>query len=139
LTGAHLAATCQSCHADRVYDGKPTTCVSCHLTDYDGTTSPNHRAAGFPTDCTSCHTTTQWLGATFDHDARFFPIYSGKHNGKWSACTDCHNNPASFAVVTCLTCHEHSKARMDDKHKEEAGYTYTTAACLSCHPQGREP
>jgi hypothetical protein len=25
---------------------------------------------------------------------------------------------------------------MDDEHKDEPGYTYTTAGCLACHPRG---
>ena len=136
LTGAHQAATCQSCHADGVYDGKPTTCVSCHQTDYSGTTNPAHQSAGFPTTCANCHTTVQWLGATFNHDGAYFPIYSGKHQGKWTSCAQCHSNPASYAQFTCLTCHEHNKTAMDDKHQGRAGYSYQSTACYGCHPRG---
>jgi hypothetical protein len=137
LTGAHVAATCQACHADGVYKGKPTTCISCHQTDYTGTTNPNHQAAQFPTTCASCHTTTQWLGATFDHDGPFFPIYSGTHRGRWNTCSDCHTNAANYAVFTCLSCHPHSdKAKTDADHRGEAGYQYASQACYSCHPRG---
>ncbi len=137
LTGVHATTPCQACHGDGVYQGKPTTCVSCHQTDYAGTTNPNHQSAGFPTDCASCHTTTTWLGATFDHDGQFFPIYSGRHRGTWSTCADCHTNSASFAQFTCLTCHEHSKSSMDSKHQGRSGYSYNSTACYSCHPRGR--
>jgi hypothetical protein len=27
---------------------------------------------------------------------------------------------------------------MDSEHREEAGYSYNSAACLSCHPRGSE-
>ena len=40
LTGAHKAATCTQCHADGVYKGKPTTCVSCHQPDYNNSSQP---------------------------------------------------------------------------------------------------
>ena len=52
--------------------------MSCHLKDYQGTTDPNHVAAGFPQDCQLCHTTTQWLGAKFDHNTTKFPL-TGAH------------------------------------------------------------
>jgi len=136
LTGAHVTATCQSCHADGVYDGKSTACFSCHQTDYSGTTNPAHQSAGFPTTCTTCHTTVQWLGATFNHDGAYFPIYSGKHQGKWTSCAQCHSNPAAYAQFTCLTCHEHNKTDMDADHQGRAGYSYQSTACYGCHPRG---
>src|ERR1035438_3465133 len=37
-----------------------------------------------------------------------FPIYSGNHNGKWTACSDCHTNSSNYAVFTCIACHQHS-------------------------------
>jgi DnaJ-class molecular chaperone len=139
LTGAHTAATCLSCHGDGVYRGKSTACVSCHQANYNQTTNPNHASAQFPTACASCHTTTTWLGATFDHDSRYFPIYSGKHRGKWSSCATCHTSPTNYQVFTCLTCHEHNKTSMDDKHKSMSSYRYDSATCYSCHPRGTKP
>jgi hypothetical protein len=137
LTGAHVAATCIDCHADRVYDGKLTTCVSCHQTDYNNTTNPRHSTAGFPTNCAACHTTTQWLGATFNHDGQFFPIYSGKHKGKWNTCADCHVNPSNYQVFECILCHEHSnKSEVDHKHAQVNGYQYKSTSCYGCHPTG---
>lgn len=134
LTGRHRSVPCLECHGDNIFAGKPSACVACHQMDYDQTTNPGHRAAGFPTDCASCHKTTTWDGATFDHDAAFFRIYSGDHRGEWSACADCHTDPASFAVFTCLTCH--TRTRMDEKHRGKSGYTYSSPACLTCHPRG---
>lgn len=136
LTGAHRAAGCADCHADRVYDGKPSTCVSCHQADYDATTSPQHATMPFPTTCESCHGTTTWLGAKFDHDP-FFPIYSGKHRSVWSSCSTCHTTPGNYAVFTCLTCH--GQTAMDDKHKSFAGYRYESTVCYSCHADGTKP
>lgn len=138
LTGAHRAAPCAQCHGDGVYTGKSTTCVSCHQADYDGTSDPGHRAAGFPTTCADCHGTSTWEGASFDHDASFFPIYSGRHRGEWTSCGTCHTSATSFQAFTCFSCHEHSKAETDGHHGDVSGYRYESQACYSCHPRGNE-
>jgi Zn finger protein HypA/HybF involved in hydrogenase expression len=138
LTGAHRQAACASCHGDGVWAGKSTACVSCHQTDYDGTTDPSHAAAGFPTTCQSCHNTSGWSGANFLHDANFFPIYSGAHAGKWSSCATCHTNNANYAQFSCFGCHPHDdQPKTDEKHSGTPGYSYDSQACYSCHPRGR--
>jgi hypothetical protein len=138
LTGAHLRTPCLRCHGDGVYQGKNTACVSCHQTDYDGTNDPAHGPAGFSTACATCHTTTSWAGATFDHDARFFPIYSGTHSGRWSSCTTCHNVPSSYLQFTCFSCHPHDdQAGTTSHHSGVSGYSYDSQACYRCHPRGR--
>ena len=136
LSGAHVRATCQQCHADRVYAGKTSECVSCHQADYSRTTSPPHATTGFPTTCASCHTTAMWTGARFDHDGPYFPIYAGAHRGKWPSCATCHTNPASYAEFTCLSCHEHRQTEMDGKHRGTSGYRYQSQACYTCHRNG---
>jgi hypothetical protein len=138
LTGAHARVDCAQCHVGGRYAGTPTDCYACHQTDYAGTTNPNHAAAGFPTQCQACHTTTAWQPASFDHDGRFFPIYSGTHRGRWSSCSDCHVNPGNYAVFECVLCHAHSnKAQVDRDHREVGGYAYQSAACYRCHRNGR--
>jgi hypothetical protein len=138
LTGVHRTTACNDCHGGGVYAGLNTACVSCHQQDYDGTTNPGHAAAGFPTDCASCHTTNGWQGATFNHDTRFFPIYSGRHRGLWSSCTTCHINAANYSQFTCFSCHPHSdRAKTDSDHRGRNGYSYDSQACYNCHPRGR--
>ena len=134
LTGAHVPLACSSCHGDGVYKGKPTSCVSCHLAKYSATTTPSHSAAQFPTTCETCHTTATWLGATFDHDTKYFPIYSGAHRGKWTTCSGCHTSPTDFSAFSCTSCH--GQTQTDASHKGKAGYAYTSAKCLQCHPRG---
>ena len=136
LTGAHVTAGCQECHADRVYAGKSSACVSCHQGDFDRATTPPH-ATSFPTTCTACHTTATWSGAKFDHDGPFFPIYSGAHRGRWNSCATCHTNPATFAEYTCLSCHQQTET--DGHHRGVSGYRYQSQACYSCHRNGRSP
>jgi hypothetical protein len=135
LNGAHKPLQCNQCHTQG-YEGTNTACVSCHLDDYSATTNPAHATARFPTTCQSCHTETAWTPTTFNHDVANFPIYSGKHRGKWSTCTQCHINASNFSVFSCLTCHEHNKSSMDEKHHEVGGYSYNSNSCLNCHPTG---
>ncbi len=137
LTGAHVGLMCIACHSGG-YVATPTLCFSCHQDAYSGTTAPSHAAANFPTDCQTCHSTTAWTPANWNHDTQYFPIYSGKHREAWDNCNDCHVNTSNYAVFECIFCHEHSQATMDDKHQDENGYSWQSAACLNCHPDGND-
>ena len=135
LNGAHalIADDCVSCH-NGDYNNTPNTCVGCHLDDYNATANPDHAQAQFSTDCTTCHTEDAWIPSTFDHDAQYFPIYSGSHMGEWNVCMDCHLNPNNFAEFTCIACHLNPET--DDDHDGIGGYIYEDNACLACHPDG---
>ncbi|HKJ42494.1 MAG TPA: hypothetical protein VKA27_10400, partial [Sunxiuqinia sp.] len=100
----------------------------CHQPDYNNSTDPNHAAANFPTDCESCHTTNDWKPSTFNHDAQYFPIYSGKHSGRWSSCATCHTQPTNFAIFTCVTSSCHTRAHNQDQGSD---------GCYRCHPTGQ--
>ena len=137
LQGAHATVDCIECHADG-YMGTPTNCEACHINDYNQTRNPNHRDAGFPIECEACHNETAWEPATFDHDAMYFPIYSGKHRGEWQTCNECHinNNYSSFS---CIDCHEHNDPNeLANDHEDVSNYRYESNACYQCHPDGRE-
>ncbi|MDP1677030.1 MAG: hypothetical protein Q8L88_09195 [Bacteroidota bacterium] len=143
LVGAHAAATvvCIDCHKNGVYKGTTTDCYTCHLTDYNATTDPNHVSGGYTSlTCTTCHNTTKWQPWIFNHTPSFPIGSSDKHSpGKWTLCNDCHNSPGNFKSFACITCHEHNnKASVDNDHKGESGYSYTSAACYQCHPKGRK-
>jgi hypothetical protein len=138
LLGAHANLGCTACHAA---DGTPLypgvgddECVACHQSDYDG----QHGGSGYPTECLLCHGRSTWSGADFNHDADYFPIFSGKHMNKWNAagCTACHPDASDFGAFTCFTCHAHDENRMSDKHSEVSGYSYEPERCLACHPTG---
>lgn len=138
LLGAHASAPCTSCHGPNnalkfPQPANADDCIACHRADYDA----EHTGSGFPTTCLDCHNTTSFQGAVLNHDADFFPIYSGSHSGKWSNCQQCHPSATDFAVFTCLSCHEHSKISMDSKHAGRTGYAYDSVTCLSCHPRGK--
>ncbi len=128
LTGAHQAVTCQSCHGDNVYDGKPMTCVSCHQATYNGTTNPPHQAAAFSTDCVTCHNTTRWPGAGFNHGATRFPL-TGAHQA--TTCQACHSDGVYHdKPATCLACHQNRYAATTNPPHQSAGFP---TDCTSCH------
>ena len=135
LNGAHaaIANECATCHNGN-YNNTPNTCYGCHQGEYENTTNPNHQTAQFSNDCATCHTENEWIPATFDHDAQYFPIYSGAHEGEWNQCAECHTNPNNFADFTCVTCHANPET--DDQHTGVNGYVYESNACLACHPTG---
>ncbi len=136
LVGAHVSLPCSSCHTGPDFDlafepSGQNDCVACHQADTDDA------HYGFPSDCLQCHTVDTWDDADFDH-ASFFPINSGSHAGTWDSCQTCHTQPANFEVFSCLTCHEHNREEMDDKHEDVGDYVYESNACLQCHPDGEE-
>ena len=117
LTGAHTTVACALCHVNGNYSGTlPTDCYSCHITDWQSTTTlggsvPNHITSGYPTTCTSCHTTTSWLGATFNHNTTGFPL-TGAHTTV--ACNLCHttSNPPPTDCYSCHTAEWNSTATL---------------------------
>lgn len=143
LDGKHLEVACASCHTQGYAAGDtPKDCVGCHRADYDASPYPGHNT--FPTTCNNCHMTSAWKPASGSHPESKFPIKSGPH--KVVSCMDCHNE--SLGVngrdnADCVGCHtgQHSRARMDSKHREVRNYPSGDAApnfCLSCHSNGRE-
>jgi hypothetical protein len=139
-----LPTDCADCHTpvdwERFDHNTTVECRVCHMDKYLATTNPDHQSIGFNDDCAQCHTTINWEfmgGSGFDHDGMFFPIYSGKHAGRWDTCNECHTTPGNFSSFTCLECHPHSdEIKTNADHSEEPGYTYNSQACLGCHPQG---
>ncbi len=136
LTLGHAISDCNKCHNGN-YTATPTECVSCHLANYNGSTNPNHQNANIPTTCADCHSTNPgWKPASFAMHDQIFPIYTGKHAGAWTLCSDCHTNPSNYGTYTCIDCHAHNQTDMDSKHNGISGYAYNSPACLACHPAG---
>ena len=136
LTGQHVNASCLDCHANG-YAGTPTECEACHMPDYNSASNPNHPGEVYPTDCAFCHTTAGWDPSSFHHDAQYFRIYSGTHNNEWNTCTECHTSPGDYSSFSCIDCHEHDNQNsVNNDHNGVSGYSYSSAACYSCHPNG---
>ena len=127
LTLGHDIEDCTQCHTTANYADASSDCITCHQTDYAGTSNPNHTAAGFSTDCVSCHTTNPgWTPATIDHD--FFPLTLG-HDIQ--DCTQCHTT-ANYgdASPDCVTCHQTDYAGTSNPNHTAAGFS---TDCVSCH------
>lgn len=141
LRKGHEISDCTKCHAPGTFSNTPSDCVACHQADFDATTDPDHKASNFPTDCDACHTIDPgWSAANFtQHDSEYFPIFSGKHNGEWNDCIECHTTPGDFKAFSCTDCHEHNDAgKLANKHDEVSDYSFSSDACYSCHPNGDE-
>ena len=138
LEKGHDINQCSICHDDNNYLSASPDCYNCHSENYDNASNPDHKLNSFSKDCSECHTIDpDWTPAEYKvHDDRDFPIYSGKHEGEWSLCIDCHLNPDDYSIFTCIDCHKHEKTKMDEEHDEESGYVYESQACFKCHPDG---
>ena len=107
LTGMHTLPPrqCTDCHRNNNYNLTSTACYSCHQTDYQGMTNPNHVASNFPTGCDQRHSTSTWLNATFNHNSTGF-VLTGSHTVPPRQCTDCHvNNNYNLTSTACYSCH----------------------------------
>jgi len=139
FSGRHQGTwdNCSTCHTVPT-DRKVFDCLGCH--DHDQT--PTDDAHAGITDyaynspaCYDCHPTGE-AGDFLAHDAQYFPVYSGTHQGSWDNCSTCHTVPGDRSQFDCLTCHEHDQTLMDDVHTGITDYAYTSADCYSCHPTG---
>ena len=139
LLGKHARLDCNGCHYTEIegeFSPLKSECFSCHSEDYNRVQSPNHMSSGFPLTCETCHGFFSWKPAQFREHDGIFPIFSGNHSGEWNECSDCHIIPGNFQVFSCLNCHEHSRDKMDQEHREVPGYIYESNACYNCHPTG---
>ena len=128
LTGAHATVPCAQCHVNGNYTLNSAACSTCHMTDYNNTNNPNHKAAGFPTDCSICHSTTSWAGAVFNHNNTPFPL-TGAHVNV--ACASCHVNGQFAGLSTaCSSCHLKDFNGTTNPNHAQAGFPQT---CEVCH------
>ncbi len=128
LKGQHQTVACATCHKDGVFAGLASECVSCHRSDFDSATDPNHVTAGFPTDCVTCHgdSATRWDRATFDHDS--WPL-KGQH--QTVACATCHKNGVFAGLASdCVSCHRSEFDSATDPNHVSAGFP---TDCVTCH------
>ncbi len=128
LTGAHLSVACSSCHGTPWQTRPASDCYSCHLAQYNATTSPPHAAAGIPTTCATCHSTGTWGSGSFDHSTTPFPL-TGAHLSV--ACVTCHGTPWQMTLATdCYSCHQAQYNATADPNHAAAGFPTT---CATCH------
>ena len=131
LLGAHAAVDCEACHrgaASAIYTGLSTACVSCHLAEYQKTTTINHRAAGLPLTCETCHGVDRWQGAHFDHNqfARF--ALTGAH--AQLDCNSCHaSGRFQGTPADCFSCHAKEFSATTNPNHTQAGFPKDCSAC----------
>ena len=133
LTGMHTVPPrqCADCHVNNNFNITNTTCVSCHLKDYQGSTNPNHVQLGFSQTCQSCHTTSGWSPANFDHSQSGFPL-TGQHTVPPRACTDCHkNNNYNITDTSCVSCHMTDYQNTNNPNHAQQGIPTTCEVCHS--------
>lgn len=128
LTGAHVAASCFSCHKNQGFKQTAVQCVSCHQPQFAATTNPNHQAAGFTVDCQTCHTTSAWQGGRFDHAQTRFPL-RGAHQVQ--QCSSCHrDNVYAGKPTDCVACHRGEYDRTTNPNHVASNYPTN---CQTCH------
>jgi hypothetical protein len=138
LLGAHAVVECEECHKNAAvgqYQGLSTACASCHLTDFQKTTNPNHVAANFPSTCETCHSFDTWLNAKFDHSTTGFLLTNGHAN---VACASCHinnNYNLTIAPTDCgnSQCHLTTWQQTTNPVHPSAGAAFALANCTTCH------
>jgi len=131
LTEGHDIQDCTQCHTTGIYSDASPECVSCHQSDYDQTSDPNHATSGFSTDCVSCHTTNPgWTPATINHD--FFPLTLG-HDIQ--DCTQCHTNGTYTGLsADCVNCHQDDYDQTNDPNHLAANFPIDCVACHTTNP-----
>ena len=134
LDGAHLVATCVSCHRAEPAKARFTlpavsTCRSCHKAD------DPHKDRFGAVACEECHSTKEWQAARFEHK-RFSA----------QSCVSCHseNDPhnGQFKAVGCETCHTTNTFRLASFDHKGTRFpldgAHQKVECGSCHPVERD-
>jgi len=104
LVGGHNVE-CDFCHINNDYKTKLSTeCSSCHDPGPANISTPAHTTKFKSYTCSDCHNINNWTTVKFPVHDTFGKIYSGTHQGKWSACTDCHYNTTAYTSY-CNKCH----------------------------------
>ena len=144
LLGAHAALQCEDCHkraAVGQFQGLSTACISCHQTDFQKTSNPNHVTSKFPQNCEMCHTFDSWLGATFNHagpPANF--ALAGAH--ATVACTSCHiggvftnfkGRVSSPTDCGNSLCHLSTWQQTNNPKHSTSPAVFPIANCATCH------
>jgi len=124
LTGMHLEIACAQCHLNRIYQGTPQECASCHE-------DPAFHLGLLGNDCAECHDTIAWSPARYDRK-HTFPTNHGEQGT--IPCQTCH--PEDLSAYTCYNCHEHDRAETEREHREEGINDFQD--CMRCHPTGEK-
>lgn len=132
LTLAHDLPNCNQCHTTANFADASSECVSCHQSDFNNTTNPNHISIGFSTNCVTCHTTNpNWTPSTFNHN-NFYPL-NGAHAAIATDCASCHKGNYTTTPNTCVGCH---LADFNSTTNPNHSTSKFSTDCTSCHTEG---
>jgi len=144
LLGAHAVVQCDECHKSAAvgnFLGLSTNCDSCHMKDWQGTTSPAHALSPSnfpPNECQTCHQSFDtWFGSTaVQHDKP--PISFSLTLGHAVPCEQCHvggNFNLHIAANQCGTsgCHLITWQNTNAPPHSTAGPSFGLANCNNCH------
>jgi hypothetical protein len=126
LTGAHTSLVCISCHSSG-YQNTPYDCYSCHQTNFNSVSDPNHVQDNFSHICTDCHTTAAWSPATFNHNNSPFPL-TGAHASQ--QCVACHTSGYDNTPTDCYACHLNDYNGSSNPNHRSMGFP---TLCQTCH------
>jgi hypothetical protein len=143
LLGAHAVVQCDECHKNAAagdYLGLSTACESCHMSDFNATTNPNHKAnlTAFPvSQCKTCHANfDSWANATFNHATTGFLLQDAHAT---AACASCHignnYNLSGIAQNDCGNsgCHLTTwQQTTNPAHAANASW-FPIQTCTTCH------
>ncbi|MBK6998376.1 MAG: cytochrome c3 family protein [Lewinellaceae bacterium] len=135
LTGVHKSVSCEECHVTAStlqFNRIGNDCASCHLTDFNATTNPNHKQAGFSTDCLECHDPLKpgWGTEKVNHD--FFPLTKGH---EISDCAKCHvGGDFSSTPTNCFACHQPDFEGATNPNHVQANFPNDCAVCHTTDP-----
>ncbi|MDZ7266834.1 MAG: hypothetical protein ONB48_06380 [candidate division KSB1 bacterium] len=140
LLGLHQRVACENCHTRQgtsQFINLPLQCGVCHRQDYEATTNPNHREAGFSMRCELCHSSMiiGWASAGlghlsgFDHNRTRFPL-QGAHSAV--DCGRCHGSGRFAGTPTdCFACHQDDYQRATNPNHVAENFSQNCSVCHS--------
>jgi hypothetical protein len=123
LEGRHAEIKCETCHAEKSFQGTPADCGGCHA-------EPEIHAGFFGAQCQYCHTSTSWTPAQMRMH-NFPPDHGGQG---LIDCQTCHLD--TYVDYTCFGCHEHQTQPVAESHAQAGITAEELPACAQCHPAG---
>lgn len=125
LTGMHLNLNCNQCH--QTSTPVSIECRTCHLTNYNNASNPNHVIMQLTTNCEECHTSNGWQPSTFDHSNTDFPLI-GAHTTQ--SCNSCHQTAVTNASSECYSCHQQDYQNTTNPSHIQLHFPFE---CQVCH------
>jgi hypothetical protein len=107
-------------------------CASCHQSNYNNTSNPNHSSLGFSANCEDCHTTVPgWEPALMPNHSDYYAL-NGAHATVAGNCYLCHSGNYTNTPNTCYACHTADYNSTTDPAHAAAQFS---TDCATCHTE----